>query len=108
MGGWLVVFKNCGLVIKETTVLPTKEHKKQHNINGPYCSTPGNRECLVHHIGNYSTVFIYNVWGFLQEVLAVSHIQEMTFYKQFTTLPCTQAVSGLLKPQKRGKSKKCH
>lgn len=47
MGGWLVVLKNFGLVIKETTALPRKKHKKQCNTNGPYCSTPGNTDCLL-------------------------------------------------------------
>lgn len=47
MGGWLVVLKNFGLVIKETTVLPRKKHKKQCNTKGSYYSTPGNTDCLV-------------------------------------------------------------
>lgn len=47
VNGWLVVLKNFGLVIKETTVLPMKEHKKQCNLNRPNCSTPGNGDRLV-------------------------------------------------------------
>lgn len=33
MGGLLVVLKNFGFVIKETTVLPRKKHKKQCNTS---------------------------------------------------------------------------